>query len=225
MTTAWTDLTLVRGVFVRSHRLHHKELDMNHSPASIRDQSEHPTGVLWSQRRAMLCLVVSWILGTCIFETLSWGQTTATSSRTTNIPNSLGRIQNIAEQWRELETEISLANSGIDNFVRVEENHRIRPSLVQMIRNEQTFLAMRESMKSLRRAPANVKVDPDVVVMDPIMDSMHIAKKDVTEAYRKLDESREASIADPTFKQSSGLGRRSDECSSWVGSPSGSRRR
>tara|TARA_R110002049_G_scaffold4601_5_gene32580 strand:+ start:802304 stop:804799 length:2496 start_codon:yes stop_codon:yes gene_type:complete len=104
----------------------------------------------------------------------------------TNSPQAV-----LLQQWLAFDTDVSLAHSGIDSFVRMQENHRIRPSLMRIISSEQAILAMRESTRSLRKAPVHVRVDPDAIALDPIIDSMHVAKGDVAEAYRKLHESRE----------------------------------
>ena len=164
---------------------------MDFFQANIRVRGEHVPVVLRSQRLAMICLIVAWLAGTCFFESLSWGGESSVHSEETSGSFATSSMASILDQWRELETEIALAGSGIDSLVRIDENDQIRIALTQMIRNEQAILAMLESTKSLRKAPKHIDVDPDAVVVDPIIGSMLIAKGDVTSAYRKLDASRE----------------------------------
>ena len=190
--TARTDLTLMRGVFVRSNRLCNKEWDMDFLQANIRVQGDSAPVVLRSQKLAMICIIVAWLAGTCLFESLSWGEESCAHSQVTSDHLTSKCSLTLGDQWRDLETEISLASSGIDSFVRLEENRYIRLLLTKMIRNEEAILAMRQSTQSLCKAPKHLSVDPDAIVVDPIIGSMHIAKGDVTNAYRELDESRQS---------------------------------
>ena len=165
--------------------------NINLAPESDEDDSRQHATRLRNQSRAMFIVIISWMVGTCVFESLAWGEEISRMNDEESYQSVAIETLSLDQQWKTLETEISLANSGIDNFIRMEQNHLIRADLTKMIRSERAIIAMRESIKSLRKAPKNVLVDPDAVVVDPIIESMHVAKGDVARAYRKLDESSE----------------------------------
>ena len=112
-------------------------------------------------------------------------------NRTTEDVADFAQWRSARRIWSEIETDRSLINSRIDNFVRLKKNSRIRSKIDRVIQSEMAYSAMLESTKSLKRAPKNLRTDPNAIVFDPVVGSMHFAKTRIARAYRRLDECNE----------------------------------